>query len=276
MIYDYHVHTYHSDDSEYPMEQVVLDAISMGLREICITDHVDYGIKLDPEGKTEEELKGKVTNVDYPVYFNEVTGLRDKYKDKIAVKLGMEFGIQTHTIGDFEKLFARYPFDFIIASCHQVGDKEFWNQDFQKGRSQKDYNESYYEELLNVIGKYKNYSVLGHLDLINRYDEAGIYPFEKVREVVAEILRTAIADGKGIEVNTSSFRYGLKDLTPSRNILKLYKDMGGKVLTLGSDSHKPSHLGAHISAVMEELAAMGFEYYCTFDKMEPVFHKFGD
>ena len=81
-----------------------------------------------------------------------------------------------------------------------------------------------------------------------------------------------IADEKGIEVNTSSHRYGLKDLTPSRDILKLYKELGGKIITIGSDSHKPGHLGAFVDETKEELKALGFEQICTFDKMKPVYH----
>lgn len=78
----------------------------------------------------------------------------------------MEFGIQTHTIPQYEYLFQKYPFDFIILSIHQVENKEFWTQDFLKGKSQKEYNMQYYEEMLHVVNQYQNYSVLGHMDLI--------------------------------------------------------------------------------------------------------------
>ena len=164
-------------------------------------------------------------------------------------------------------------FDFIILSCHQVEDKEFWTQDFQKGRTQQEYNERYYQEILDVIKNYKDYSVLGHLDLISRYDENGPYPFEKIKPMIQEILEIVIKDEKGIEVNTSSHRYGLKDSQPSRDILKLYKELGGKIITIGSDSHKIEHLGAYINEAKELLKELGFEYYCTFEKMEPIYHK---
>ena len=81
-----------------------------------------------------------------------------------------------------------------------------------------------------------------------------------------------IADGKEIEVNTSSHRYGLSDLTPSRDILKLYRELGGHILTLGSDSHKPEHLGAFLDETKEELKALGFKEFYTFEKMKPVCH----
>ncbi len=281
MICDYHVHTAYSDDSEYPMEDVVRDAMALGLQEICFTDHVDYGIKRDwddprgilyrPGGPGEPEGM-PVANVDYPKYVSEIMALQEKYRGRIGVKLGLEFGAQTHTLSQYRELFARYPFDFIILSVHQVEDQELWNGSFQKGRSREEAYLRYYEELLALVRQYRDYSVLGHLDLISRYDKQGSYPFEALRPILAEILKTVISDGKGIEVNTSSRRYGLSDMTPSRDILKLYRELGGTVVTIGSDSHKKAHLGACIRETREELKALGFRTHCTFQAMEPIFH----
>ena len=85
------------------------------------------------------------------------------------------------------------------------------------------------------------------MDLITRYDKAGTYSLKKLKPILTKILKTVIADGNGIEVNTSSYRYGLSDFTPSRDILKLYWELGGQILTIGSDSHKPEHLGTFIN-----------------------------
>lgn len=279
---DYHIHTEFSDDSDYAMEQVIKDAIKKGFDELCFTDHVDYGVKKDwdepgemiyRKGGPGEPDQMPVANVDYPVYYKTFQKMKEIYKDKISLKFGLEFGMQSHTIEKYEKLFARYPFDFIILSVHEVEDKEFWDQAFQEGRTQQGYNERYYEEMLYLVQNYHDYSVLGHMDLITRYDKAGVYPFEKLKPILTKILKTVIADGKGIEINTSSHRYGLKDLTPSRDILKLYKELGGKIITIGSDSHKPEHLGAFVDETKEELKALGFKQICTFDKMKPVYHK---
>lgn len=289
MFADYHIHTYYSDDSTYPMEQVVKDAISKGITDLCFTDHVDYGIKEDADKLTTEqrqELKVKIQNpnvpqynVDYPAYVAEYQDLKEKYADKINLKLGMEFGLQIHTIPQYQNLFNSYPFDFIIMSCHQVENKEFWTQEFQQGRSQDEYNQRYYDEILAQVKNYHDYSVLGHLDLIARYDKAGVYPFAKIRDKIAEILKIVIADGKGIELNTSSVRYKIHnaqrepELTPSREILALYKELGGRIITVGSDSHKPEHLGAYIAEQSQELKKLGFTEICTFEKMQPIFHK---
>lgn len=260
MLADYHVHTYYSDDSECPMEDMVQKAIELGIDEIAFTEHVDYGIKTDE-------------NCNYKEYFKELAAMQQKYEGKLRIKAGIEFGIQAHTISQFQKDFETWPFDFVILSNHQVDNKEFWNYDFQKGKSQEEYQRAYYEAIYEVVRQYKNYSVLGHLDMIKRYDTYGDYPDEKIMDIAEKILRQVIADGKGIEVNTSCYKYGLKDLTPSRKILELYYHLGGKIITIGSDTHETEHLGDRITEVKGILKEIGFQQFCTFEKMKPVFWK---
>ena len=274
MLADYHVHTAFSDDSDYPLLDVVRDAADLGLEELCLTDHVDYGVKVDWDSGEEipVRLGARMANVDYPRYVSQIEEARRLYGDRLRIKLGLEFGMQVHTIPRFEALFRRYPFDFILLSVHQVEDKELWTQEFQRNRTQEEYNLRYYRELLELVRRYKNYSVLAHVDLITRYDEAGSYPFGKLKPILTDILRQVIADGKGIELNTSYRRYGLPDTTPARAILELYRDLGGRVLTVGSDSHKPEHLGAYIPEGMALLRSLGFREFCTYEKMEPIFH----
>lgn len=271
---DYHVHTDYSDDSCYLMEDVVKDAIEMGMTEICFTDHVDYGVKDDwQEG--EEYLVGKNTlirNVPYERYFKELRELQEKYQGKIAIKAGLEFGMQVHTIPQFQALYDAYTYDFILLSIHQVDDKEFWTGDYQKGLSHEQSYEGYYSEMYKLVTHYKDYSVLAHMDLMRRYLDKEVDMFPSTKEWIEQILKVVIADGKGIEVNTSSVRYGVKGLTPSIEILKLYHELGGTIITVGSDSHKPEHLGFNIKESLQILKEIGFKQYCSFDKMVPVYH----
>lgn len=256
---DYHVHTDFSDDSRAPMDAVVRRALELGLDEICFTEHVDHGIKT-------------VTNCCYPAYFQELERMRERYGDRIVIRAGIEFGVQMETVPQYREDFRRWPFDFVILSNHQVGGKEFWNGQFQEGKTQEQFHTAYYEAILQVMEGFQDYSILGHLDMIKRYDPHGPYPDEKILPIVEEILRRAIRDGKGIEVNTSSFRYGLPDLTPSERILELYHDLGGRVLTLGSDAHDASHLADHFPEIREILREIGFRELCTFERMRPIFH----
>ncbi|MBQ8972076.1 MAG: histidinol-phosphatase HisJ family protein [Clostridia bacterium] len=263
---DFHVHTWHSDDSQTPMETMTRRAIELGLEEICFTDHIDYGVKWD-DGPKERR------NCLCEPYFEELYAIQRKYENEIVIRAGMEFGIQPETAPMFQKTYDSWKFDFIILSCHQANNREFWNQDFQQGKTQAEIHEAYYSNILASMHCFHDYSVLGHLDMIKRYDPYGDYPDERVLPMVEEILRLAILQGKGIEVNTSCFRYGLKDLTPSRAILRLYRALGGEILSMGSDAHKPADLAAYIEATKPVLRDLGFRYFCTFDKMKPIFHK---
>lgn len=281
MFADYHVHCNYSSDSFVTMEQQVLRAIELGLQEVCFTDHVDYGVKKDwSEGNIEwVEMNGKkysATNVDYEPYFRDLAEVKRKYGDKIVIKQGLELGVQTITIPQFEDMWKKYgdKLDFTLLSMHQVNNEQLWNQKFQSTRTQKQYNEEYYEEILRVVQQYKKYSVLAHLDLIIRYDLKGAYPFEGVKDIIAEILKVVIRDGKGIELNTSSWHYGLKDTQPSKSILKLYKDLGGKIITVGSDGHSMQYVADHFKDAYDILKnEIGFEELYTFDHMEPIAHK---
>lgn len=275
---DYHLHTEFSDDSDTPIEAVVERAIALGLNEICITDHVDYGAKTEWRSANDllwiQGIRQK--NVPYSMYFARLDALRAQYGSRISIRSGLEFGMQTTTIPQYTAVVERYrrELDFVLLSVHEIDDLEFWNQDFQRGKTQEEYNLRYYRELLALVEKFKDYSALAHLDLLARYDQNGLYPFDKVRELVVAILERVILDGKGLEVNTSSWRYELGDTTPCREILRLYRDLGGRVLTLGSDAHTPGQIAEHFAdarAILRD--ELGFKEICAFDKMTPTFHE---
>ena len=260
MLADYHMHTSFSDDSSYPMQDCINRAIMLGFDEICFTEHIDYGFK-------------NAFNCDVDAYYTAFKYYQKIFSDKIRIKFGIEFGAQAHHKDYFNKIFNSYPFDFALLSFHQVEDKELWNQDFQSGKTQAEYYKIYYDEMMSTIKVFDGFSVLAHMDLLRRYDQYGEYPFENSREQIEEILKYLIAHEKGIEVNTSSFRYNLKDLTPSTPILKLYKELGGEIITIGSDSHRDFQVGDKVKEVREILKTIGYKYFTTFDKMKPEFHE---
>ena len=267
---DYHIHSHFSDDSTEQLDQIALRAIEQKIDEICITEHVDYGVKLDKEDWKKSDKK-LAMNADYEIFFPAMTALKEKYKERLTIKTGLEFGMQTGTIASFQALFNRSPLDFVILSCHQVDNLEFWTGDFQKGRTQEEYQHLYYEEIYKVIQQYKDYSVLGHLDLIQRYSDTIVPPLEQHFDVIEAILKQAIHDGKGIELNTSNVRYELQDLTPAYEILKLYYELGGEVITVGSDAHTANDVGDRLDISYDILREIGFQYITTFDEMIPHF-----
>lgn len=258
---DYHIHSYFSTDSEAKLEDHCEAAIKNNINEICITDHVDYDVHSDQF-------------VDYPTYFQVLRALQEKYKDQLTIKIGIEFGIQAHLLQQYTQDALDNPFDFILLSSHQIDNLEFWIYQYQKNKTQKEYNVGYYQNLLAIIKNYKHYSVLGHLDVIRRYDEAGEYMDDECFSLIKEILKVVIQDNKGIEINSSSFRYKLKDLMPSISVLKLYKELGGKIITLGSDSHTIESLCFHFDEIIEELKKIGFTEHYTFEHRIPIAHPF--
>lgn len=262
MYSDSHAHTNYSCDSKTPMREMIERAIQNGIETLTFTEHVDHGLARD-------EIV-----CDYASYFPELERLAAEYADKIDIRKGIEFGAQRHTIADFERDFAAHEFDFVILSCHQIDNLEFWDDTYQAGKNQEEINRIYYEEILAVMKEYKHYAVLGHLDVIKRYDPYGIYPDENVMDLVDEILRLAIKDDKGIELNLSNVRYGLPDLTPSRAILKRYRELGGRILTIGSDGHSPDQLMTRerFDEAAENLKALGFREHCVFKGMKPTFY----
>ena len=95
-----------------------------------------------------------------------------------------------------------------------------------------------------------------------------------MKRLIEQIFEVVIADGKGIELNTSSRAYKLKSLMPSKEILKLYHDMGGKIITIGSDAHNADRIGDCVMESQKILKDIGFDGIYTFEKMKPEFHRF--
>lgn len=183
-------------------------------------------------------------------------------------------GLQSHTISKCEEDIEKNEFDFVIASIHTINKSDLIERDFYKDKSQFEAYRQYYEILYNVIKKFKSYCVLGHLDIVKRYGDLNNIIDDKVfSDEIDEILKMEIYDGKGIEINTSCFRYRLPDLTPSSYILKRYKELGGEIITTGSDSHNPAQVAYEFKTVYNSLQEMGYKYICTFDKMKPNFIK---
>ncbi|AOR24552.1 histidinol-phosphatase HisJ family protein [Clostridium taeniosporum] len=261
--YDYHMHSNFSADSQTPMEDMIKKSIELGLKEICFTDHVDYDILENPNVK-----------IDYNKYFEDLNFYKNKYKNKITIKKGIEMGLQTQVLDRCSNEIKENDFDFVIGSIHTIDRYELCKGGFHKGKTQHETYEGYYKRLLEIINLYDDYSILGHVDLIKRYGNYDtILKDELFFDYLEAILKKVIHSGKGIEINTSSFRYNLPDLTPSKNIIKMYKDLGGEILTIGSDSHNPTQIANKFNYIHDVLGSMGYKYICKFNKMKPEFIK---
>lgn len=267
---DFHVHSTYSGDAESTMEEMVLRGIELGLDSICFTDHMDIDFPYDertPEGTFE-------LNTDSYLY--ELLGLRSKYEDKIKVLFGVEIGVQPHLRRELALYAKAYDFDFIIGSAHLLNHEDPYYPDVaSKYESDEALYRAYFKEVMEDLKVFSNFDVFGHLDYIVRY---GItkdqdYSYDKYKDCIDPVLEKLIDMEKAIELNTGALSYNLKDLNPCKDILKRYRELGGEIITIGSDAHNTKNLARGFDIANQTLMDCGFKYYCTFEKRVAEFHK---
>lgn len=264
---DYHIHTSLSDDSDTPYTEMLDQAVRLGLTEVAITDHED---PLYPD----EEFP---FTLDRPAYQIMLERAVREYHGRLTVKRGLELGLQETALKECGQIAGEYPYDFIIGSFHTGCGLLLDNGDFYRDRTGEQIHRDFYTDVYQCLSAFKQYSVVGHLNIVDRYLHH-LLPKETLNpksalEILEEILKMVIYDGKGIELNTSSYRYGLPILTPSVEILQLYRRLGGEIITLGSDAHTPEYIADHFDYACEVLERLGYRYVCTFTRLEPSFHK---
>lgn len=261
--YDYHVHTNFSSDSKETPEDMIKQAISLNLKEIAITDHVDYD---NTDVPSELILK-------YEDYSAKINSLIDLYKDDIDIKLGVEIGMQPHIAKKCTDFCKNNHFDFIIASTHAIDKRDVYNGKIFEEHSQKEGYKIYFENVLENVTLFDEFDVFGHLDFINRYGkfEDKTLNYIDFKDIIDEILKVIIKKNKGIEINTSGFKYGLGHTHPKIEIVKRYKELGGEIITLGSDSHAKKMLTSHFDVVYDMLVLAGFKYFTSFKDRKPEF-----
>jgi len=266
MFFDYHLHSQFSADSEMTMEELCQTAVQKGLKEIAITDHHD----IDYQDNTIEFL------IDKEKYLKAIEKMQKKYEGKLIIRKGIEMGLQSHILTECDQ-YLKDDFDFVIASFHTAEKNDLYNGDFFSGYSQWEAYIQYLKTVLKVVKEYDNYNVIGHLDIIRRYGDFEKKPDllenEQAENLIKEILKTIIKKNKGLEVNTSGYRLDGQNPLPSFEILKLYHQLGGEILTLGSNSHKTEDIAQKFDYTISQLRKIGFEKLTTFNKMKAEFHE---
>lgn len=260
---DFHMHTGFSADTDVNPEDMVIGAIEKGLECICVTDHYDKDYCDGPEAFV----------FDPDVYFPKMIELKEKYKGQIDLRIGVEIGLQEH-LNEFYCSFTKtYPFDFVIGSAHLLkGVDPYYGEVFKGIEDTQSYRDAF-EEMLGLVKSQDAFDVLGHLDYVVRYgnDKAKYYSYQQYSDIIDEVLRVLIQKGKGIELNTAGLKYGLGFAHPHPDVLRRYKELGGEIITVGSDGHIPQHIAYDFDKVKEILASCGFEYYTRFRNREPEF-----
>ena len=236
---DLHIHTEFSCDSEAKMERCAEEALSKGITTLCFTDHVDlnpndYGYNYYAPDR----------------YFENYRKVRDKYAGRVKLLAGIEFG-EPHLYADKLKELSIYPYDYIIGSIHWIGDM-FPCQKVRQQYSAKEFYMLYWEEVLKTV-KQGGFDALGHIDFPKRYYGEINYEEAKLREIFKYLLDKDMV----VEINTSSLRKGHSETMPGDELLALYKDCGGRYVTIGSDAHEVPDVGADGDSARELLCKYG-------------------
>lgn len=264
-LYDMHMHTHFSGDSQADSYAMAQKACDIGLKGICFTDHLDIDYKEEPG----------LFDLDIPAYQKEIQQVKEQFSSKLSVGWGIEIGLQPYLEAENQKIISENAFDFVIGSTHVVKQVDIYYPTYYEGRSEEHCYREYFEETLKNAQSNVDFDVYGHLDYIVRYgpNKNKFYTYEKYADVLDEILRTLIHKGKGIELNTAGFKYGLGHAHPILPVLKRYKELGGEIITLGSDGHAPEQIAWDFVKVPEILKKAGFEYFTVFHKRKAEFIK---
>ena len=271
-ITDYHLHSTISPDGNNTMTEMAEAAVKLGVDELCFTDHVEplHWLKWNDPPRE----KG---SYDWPAIVRQFEDAKAALGDRIRIRLGAELGECVAAFPVADSFLDTAPvLDFTIGSVHVyrlesgVWDDFCWVESDDPARW--DWIAGRYLDELEKMVSWGRFTVLGHLTLPERYAwERHRVPlnFDRYEERLRSILKAAIDRGLGIELNSNRGNAPL----PGEKWLRIYRELGGEIITLGSDAHRPAHIACAMEERQELLKACGFTAFCAFDAGQPVFHK---
>ena len=260
-MFDFHMHSRVSFDGHDTGEALAKAALAAGLKEICFTDHLDY----DPL-----EQMGCLA-FDTDAYNAEYNGLE---VPGLVIRRGMEFGMTPDNVDQFRKDLQRRPFDFVLGSIHFVDNLDVYYPEWWQGKTVFQAERRYLEATLESVRIHDDFDVLAHLTYIAKtspHPAPRPVPYADHRELIDEILKILAKKGKGLEMNTSGVdRCG--DFLPTADLFRRFKELGGEIVTVGSDAHRTDRVGQYSHRACGILNDI-FGHVCTFKNRKPVFHK---
>ena len=265
-MFDYHIHSNVSFDAYDSPARIAMTAKEKGISEICFTEHheIDY-----PYDEIHPEL-------DFKIYERELEKAL-RCAPEIRIRKGVELSLMPHALQKIKKSLEGQELDFIIASQHTIKGKDPYFGDSFEGKTLRQAQREYLEEMLYDLKHYDDFDVVGHIGYLDKYlpqvdciTEKEPFTYADFSDLLDEILTSVIARGKGIEVNTSN--YFVYDWpTPQKTILKRFVDLGGEIVTLGSDAHFADVVGHRFGDALQYMQECGVKYICRYEARKPEF-----
>ena len=260
-MFDYHIHSSVSFDSDTPARSIAEAAAASGLREICFTDHWDYL----PNPTDHHDL---FSLEDYSTAYDSLS------VEGLKIRRGVEIGLNEWNMSECRELLSVRDWDFVIGSVHYADGYDPYNAKYWDGKTVNEAYMRYLEKELECVRLHEDFDVLGHLTYVCKSPNNPFHaplPYGECQEIADEIMRILVRKGKGIEVNTSGVDRGV-DLLPSLDYVRRFRELGGEIITVGSDSHNAERVGQYCSETIAQIKDI-FGYVCTFEKRKPIFHK---
>ncbi|MBQ8982318.1 MAG: histidinol-phosphatase HisJ family protein [Lachnospiraceae bacterium] len=264
IIADCHLHSEFSSDSDTPVTTMLEQAFDHQMKYFYLTDHHD--IDFPPEA-----ANGLTFLLDTDAYFRRLTELKEQYAGRIEIRYGVELGLMSHITDKLYDYTRKYPFDFIIGSSHLVRGIDPYYPEYYEGRSETEAYREYFQSIDDNVHAFHDYDVYGHLDYVVRYGPTKNtnWNFKDYADIFESLLKKIISDGKGIEINTAGLYKGLGYPHPHKDILMMYKELGGEIITIGSDAHTPENFAYGFGTAEALLSDCGFRYYCIYKNRKP-------
>ena len=266
---DFHTHSTFSSDGKNTMEEMAAAHYESGMNCICFTDHADDCMREADLSFTPDKYINKKG------IYEEYLRVRDEFGDKLDIRFGIELSSPNQEPAIAEKLTSLHPYDFIIGSVHNcTGLNDYYFLNYTDEDECHRLIDSYLEEHLRMI-ETGGFDVVGHIGYLLKYmAKQGMFPdFTPHMDSVRSVLKLAIEKGIGIEINSSGLRANMANSIPTPPVIKLYRELGGEIITTGSDSHNTKDAGAGIAECNEIIKAAGFRYVTVFKDRRPEFIK---
>ena len=259
--YDYHTHSFISFDANISIQQTCELAFSLGAAGLTFTEHA----MLEDDPACDE-------TPDIGAYEAELSRARAAFPG-LELKMGLELDLNPARQGDIDKLLKQAEWDFVLGSVHELFgcNLSAYDGKFAAGQSVKQAYQAYFSALYERVKTIDCFDALGHLDLLRRDPRFIRRPFDYAdhAEVLDALLTLLIQRGQGLEVNTAGWSYGMTETHPSLAVLRRYYQLGGEIITCGSDCHSRSGVFSRIRPGYEMIKEAGFKYISLFEGRQP-------
>jgi len=268
---DCHTHTRISFDSEADPCMMVDTALKKNIEVYAFTDHSDH-CSDNAANTAKQNWENDVREL-----FLSTLEMKERYQDApIKLLSGIELGEPLQDL-PLAKQILKYDFDMVLGSLHNAaGEPDFFRIDYRLlAPSELDrLMEKYFSELYAMV-EWGGFDTLAHLTFPLRYIREQKIKFDLSRfdEMIVQLFQLMIHKGIALELNTSGLARGLGYAMPDEKYLKLYRQIGGRYLTIGSDAHKPEHVGGGITEGLKMALRAGFTHITYFEKRKPVLTK---